>query len=179
MTTPSHPPQPVTKKTVYRFGEVLGGFLRGLAQAQAISDEYSLRLADLYASPTTALDAFSVPNAELRTVEVDLKCAILGVSKDPPEEPAGGGGERVAFVEPGHGKPLPNVDVIVDAYTLRELPPEVLCSVKFRVEVGNFPVNEIFAEEDGPSLAFEAPAAPEKRAARPARSKKKAAGRRR
>jgi hypothetical protein len=181
MTMPSHAPPPVTKKTVYRLGEVIGGFLRGLAQAQAIAEEYSLELADLYAAPASALDAFSVPNAELRSVEVDLKCAILGLSHPrpargaadgAPEELAGGGGERVVFVEAGNGKPLPNVDVIIDAYSLRDLPPEVLCSLRFRIEVGNFPVNEIFAEEEDPSLSLDAPAPLDERAPGPVKPKR-------
>jgi len=169
MSTP--PPPPVTGKRLYRFGEVVGGFLRGLDRAQEISDQYSLELANLYAAPGNALDAFSVPNAALRTVDIDLKCAVAGLARPraagvaldaastggaAADASATDDGERVTVVDLGDGTPLPNVDVIVDAYTLRELPPDVLCTVRLHIEVGTFPVNEIFAEESGPSLAVDA-----------------------
>lgn len=124
--------------TPYKLGDVLGGMLAAVTEAQYISDLYTDSLYATYKGDNE-LDALAIPNTEFVKVQLQMSFAIAEVQVcEPPPNPLS-----------EEKQPPPQVMVYVNAADLSEIPDKDISRLNIDLKVGNM---EALPSEDDENL---------------------------
>lgn len=110
----------------YKLGDVLGGILAAVTEAQYLSDLYTDSLYPVY-SGDNELDSLAIPNTEFTRVQLNMAFAIADVQMPKPGSDGNTSGKP----------PPPQVSVFVDTADLKELPERVISHLDIELMVRN------------------------------------------
>ncbi len=109
---------------------ILAGILRDVATARFESDTASAKLVDFYRKDPV-LQCFPVPRVEIKSINIQLKCAFLGEGRAEGSE------------------------VVVDARALSEMKEQAISSLDITAGISNYDINTGANESEGGKILVE------------------------
>ncbi len=129
--------------TPYKLGDVLGGMLSAVTEAQYISDLYTDSLYKVYMNTKNELDTLAIPNTEFVKVQLQMSFAVAEVKVAGP----------LSNQSPVENPPPPQVMVYVNAADLSEIPNKDISQLTIDLKVENMEALPSGGDDDLLSIA--------------------------